>query len=155
MDHALKQAEIALNNDEVPVGAVLVRDKQIIAAAANTMNHEKNPLRHAEMNVIEEGLIFLQKESIKNDPKCLKKPQKYLDNCHVYVTLEPCPMCITALLMARVSRIYFGAFSGENFQEYSIKNNFIKKLSKNCEIYGGIMEYFSKNLLEKFFEKKR
>ena len=95
MREALKEARLALAQGEVPVGAVLVRDGEILARGHNTREQDKTPLGHAELLAIERGCALL------GDWR--------LTGCSLYVTLEPCPMCAGALIQARVERIVFGA----------------------------------------------
>ena len=93
---AFAQAKAAGEQGEVPVGAVIVRDGKLIAAAGNQVIHQCDPSAHAEMLVIREAA------------QVLKSPR--LAECDLYVTLEPCPMCATALSFARMRRVIFGAF---------------------------------------------
>src|SRR3989344_2854922 len=95
MDEALKQARIAFENDEVPVGAVLVENDKIIATAFNKNLTFRDPTAHAEI------LVLRQAAEIKNSPR--------LDGCDLYVTLEPCAMCAAAISLARIKRIYYAA----------------------------------------------
>ena len=95
MGAALDEARKAAALGEVPVGAVVAKDGEIVAAAHNTRETEKNALHHAELLAI--------------DAACKKLGGWRLWQCTLYVTLEPCPMCAGAILNARVSRVYFGA----------------------------------------------
>lgn len=95
MRAALEEAKAALDQGEVPVGAVLVKDGEILARGHNTREQDKNPLGHAELLAIERG--------------CARLGDWRLTGCTLYVTLEPCPMCAGALIQARVDRIVFGA----------------------------------------------
>ena len=95
MEEALKEAHAAALEGEVPVGAVLVKDGQIIARGHNTRERDQDPLGHAEINVIRQGCALLHSWR--------------LTGCTLYVTLEPCPMCAGAILNARLDRVVYGA----------------------------------------------
>ena len=92
---ALAEAEKAKNEDEVPVGAVIVRNGEVIASAYNTREYGKNALYHAEIKAIDEA--------------CKRLGGWRLVGCTMYVTLEPCPMCAGAIVNARVERVVYGA----------------------------------------------
>ena len=95
MKKALDQAKRAYKAEEIPVGAIIVKNDEIIARGYNHKESKKNALRHAGIEAIE---------------KALKKTgSKYLDDCEMYVTLEPCPMCAGAIVLSRVKRVIFGA----------------------------------------------
>lgn len=97
--NAMKQAFIlahhAADHDDVPIGAVIVRDGRIIARGENQVQKKQNPTLHAEIVAINRA--------------CKRLGQKFLDDCEIYVTLEPCAMCATAISLARIPRIYFAA----------------------------------------------
>jgi len=95
MQHAIKQAIKAAAHDDVPVGAVIVRDGKIIARGENRVQKNKDITAHAEMVALRAA--------------AKKLGTKFLDGCDIYVTLEPCPMCITAISYARIARIIFAA----------------------------------------------
>ena len=95
IEDALEQAKAAGAAGEVPVGAVVVRDGTVIAAAGNRVEADQNPQAHAEMLAIAEA--------------CRVLGRKWLEDCDLYVTLEPCPMCAGALSLARIRRVYYGA----------------------------------------------
>lgn len=137
MNEAINMAKISQN--EIPVGAVLVYKNEIVAKSFNRMIERNNPLMHAEMNVITEGLKKLN--------------VTYLSECDLYVTLEPCVMCMGAILNARVKRVYFGAYDVKYGASHHILNLMHhKKTNHYPEIYGGIMENECKKLLEEFFK---
>lgn len=94
MTEALAEAEKALAAGEVPIGAVMVRNGEIIARGHNLRNTDKNPLRHAEIDVIDAAA------KIVGDWR--------LEDCVLYVTVEPCPMCAGAIVQARIPRVVFG-----------------------------------------------
>ncbi len=95
MKQAFVAAQRAFNHDDVPIGAVIVRDGKIIARGENQVQQRKNPTLHAEIVAINRA--------------CKKLGSKFLDNCDIYVTLEPCAMCATAISFARINNIYFAA----------------------------------------------
>ena len=95
MQEAIKQAEIALKNEEVPIGAVIVKDGKIISRGHNMREKKKNALAHAEIVAI--------------DKACKKLRDWRLDGCEIYVTLEPCPMCAGAITNARLKCAIYGA----------------------------------------------
>ncbi|MBU6140703.1 MAG: nucleoside deaminase [Proteobacteria bacterium] len=138
---ALEQAKIAISRDEVPVGAVLVKNKKIIASNFNRNRSLSDPTAHAEILVIRESAKILGSHR--------------LDGCDIYVTLEPCIMCAAAISLARIRRIYYSA-SDEKFG--AVESGFFTKTS-SCyhrpEIYSGFCEKDSALLLKNFFEKKR
>ncbi len=95
MNQAFLSAKKAYQHNDVPIGAVIVRDGKIIARGENRVQKSKNPTLHAEIVAINHA--------------CKKLGQKFLDNCDIYVTLEPCAMCATAISFARIKNIYFAA----------------------------------------------
>lgn len=95
MKQALNCACRAQNHNDVPIGAVIVRDGQIIARGENRVQKKSNPTLHAEIIAI--------------NAACKKLGVKFLDDCDIYVTLEPCPMCATAISLARIRNVYFAA----------------------------------------------
>jgi len=95
MNQAFILAQRAFNHDDVPIGAVIVKDGKIIARGENKVQKSKNPTLHAEIVAINRA--------------CKKLGTKFLDDCDIYVTLEPCSMCATAISFARIKNIYFAA----------------------------------------------
>ena len=93
MNQAFLSAKKALSHNDVPIGAVIVRDGKIIARGENCVQKSKNPTLHAEIVAITKA--------------CKKLGSKFLDDCDIYVTLEPCAMCATAISFARIKNIYF------------------------------------------------
>jgi len=100
IDEAYKQALKALKIDEVPVGAIIVKDNKIIARAYNKKESSNNPLGHAELLVISKA--------------CKKLNSWRLNDCDIYVTLEPCSMCMSALIQCRIRNIYYGCMDGKS-----------------------------------------
>jgi tRNA(adenine34) deaminase len=142
MLEALRQAKIAFEKDEVPVGAVLVENGKIIATTHNQNLILNDPTAHAEI------LVLRQAAQIKNSPR--------LDGCDLYVTLEPCTMCAAAIALARIRRVYY-AVSDPKFG--AVENGARIFNSSSChhqpEIYSGISEEESRELLQTFFKSKR
>lgn len=95
MNQAITCAQRAFSHDDVPIGAVIVRDGKIIARGENQVQLRKNPTLHAEIVAINRA--------------CKKLGTKFLDDCDIYVSLEPCAMCATAISFARIKNIYFAA----------------------------------------------
>ena len=140
MNIAIEEAKKALEIGEIPVGAVIVKNNMVIAKAYNTRECNQNTLSHAEISAINEA--------------CKKTGNWRLEDCDIYVTLEPCPMCCGAILQSRIKNVYFGAFSTENGCMGTVVN--LPKLLKNksVTIYGGIMEDECTKLIKSFFNKK-
>jgi len=142
MQEALRQAKIAFEKDEVPVGAVIVEDGKIVAATHNQNLLSKDPTAHAEI------LALRKAAEIKNSHR--------LDGCDLYVTLEPCAMCASAIALARIKRIYYGA---SDIKFGAVENGAKIFHTSSChhkpEIYSGIAEEESKNLMIDFFKSKR
>ena len=142
MELAIKQAEKAQTRGEVPIGAVLVWEGQVIAAAGNRVEELSDPTAHAEMLVIREAST------------ALKSPR--LLGADLYVTLEPCPMCATALSFARIRRIFFGAFDPKGGGIDHGPRIFDKtSCHHRPEVCGGLYEEACSILLTEFFRAKR
>jgi len=137
MKEALKEAKKACFIDEVPVGAVVVCDNQIIARAHNYTESLNDVTAHAEMQAFTSAADFLG--------------GKYLDECTLYVTLEPCVMCAGASYWTQLKKIVFGA--SEEKRGFLSINDVI--LHPNTEVVKGILEEESAKLLKDFFKKKR
>ena len=142
MSDALKEAEAAANRGEVPVGAVVVRDGKIIAAAGNEVLMRKDPTAHAEILAIRSACEALGSER--------------LIGCDLYVTLEPCPMCASAISQARIARLYYGASDPKSGGVEQGACVFEQPQSHHKpEVYGGIEEASSKEMLAGFFGRLR
>lgn len=137
MNEALLLAKEAFDAGEIPVGAVIVKDDKIIASGRNMREKKQNALSHAEI------------EAINNACKALNSWR--LDDCDLYVTLEPCPMCMGAILNARVKTLVFGAFDLEKGCADSVMNLKNSVGSSKPDIYGGILEEECKKLILDFF----
>ena len=137
MKAALTEAERAKSEGEVPVGAVVVCNKRIIARAHNLTETLNDPTAHAEMQAITAASSFLG--------------GKYLDKCSLYVTLEPCLMCAGALFWSRIGTLIYGtADEKRGFTLYSSS-----VLHKKTRVVKGIMEEECRKIIVEFFENKR
>lgn len=140
MDEALKQAEIALKEDEVPVGCVIAYKNRIIGRGHNQMERLKDPTAHAEIIAISSASSYLNNWR--------------LNETTIYITTEPCLMCFGAILLARIKRVVYG-IKEENFGIFSNYPKFYESIKERVEIINGIKEEECKKLLKIFFEKKR
>lgn len=136
MKSAIKMAEDAFISEEVPVGAVIVNPQtnKVISQEYNLVEQNKDPIAHAEILAIQSACKILNSKS--------------LAGMDLYVTLQPCSMCLQAIYNARIRRVYFGAY--DNMAEGNIIS-----VNNKIEVYGGVEEEECKSLLDKFFRKKR
>ena len=142
MKAAIKQAILgATKYDEVPIGAVIVKDGKIIARAHNMKEEKKCANYHAEIVAIEKA--------------CKKIGDWRLIGCDMYVTLEPCPMCVGALINARIDNIYFGAFDEKAGALKSRCELMEQKFNHYANYEGGIMQEECAKLLSDYFRAKR
>jgi tRNA(adenine34) deaminase len=142
MKEAVRQAKIAADMDEVPVGAVIVYERKIIAKAHNQIETLKDPTAHAEMIAITQATNFLS--------------SKWLQDCTLYVTIEPCSMCAGALVLARIARVCFGAKDPKTGACGSVINIADHgSLNHRIEVNGGILAEECSSLVSGFFQKKR
>lgn len=141
MYEALLEAKKAAEENEVPVGAVIVKNGEIIARGRNMREQKQNALSHAEIEVINNA--------------CKKLNRWQLDDCELYVTLEPCPMCTGAIINARLKTVIFGAYDLKAGCMDSIINLCDYPFNHKVEIYGGICEDECSEILRKFFENLR
>lgn len=144
MEGALAEAEAASRRGEVPVGAVLVLAPtgEVVAASGNRVEELGDATAHAEMLVLRAGAAVLGR--------------KFLSACDLYVTLEPCPMCAAALALARIRRLYFGAYDPKGGGvEHGPRIFEQKGCNHRPEIYGGIGERAAGELLRRFFAERR
>ena len=141
MTLALNEAKKAFEEGEVPVGAVIVRNGEIIAKTHNSTEKNKSPLCHAELLAVNEALSELQK--------------KYLSDCTLYVTLEPCPMCMGALLHCKIGEIVFGAYDEKTGSAGSVLHLTDAEYFRKPKITGGYMEEECRNLMCDFFGRLR
>ena len=141
MLEALKEAKKAYKIGEIPVGAVIVLDDKIIARGYNKREKENSAISHAEINAIK---------------KANKKLDSWrLEDCVLYVTLEPCPMCAGAIIQSRVKEVYFAAKDPKTGAAGSQLNLFDYKFNHQVNYHGGLMEQESKELIQDFFRKLR
>ena len=132
MNLAIQQAKKAYKSEEVPIGAIIVKNNKIISKAYNKKEKTKNVVKHAEIIAITKAC-----EKIKN---------WRLDDCEIYVTMEPCMMCCGAIQQARIKKIVYG-IKNEN---YGCTN-----LLQNIEIISQVREKECKTLIQSFFKKRR
>ena len=142
MQKALQEAKKAYIQDEVPIGAVIVRDGAVIARAHNERQQKQIATRHAEIICIEKA--------------CKKLGSWRLDDCEIFVTVEPCPMCAGACLNARLKRVVYGVSEPKGG---AVESNFgvlsSGVLNWSCEAVGGVMKDECEKLLKDFFAEKR
>lgn len=138
MQQAINIAKTSQN--DLPIGAVIVKDNEVIAKACNQKEKTNQVSAHAEMLVIAEA--------------CKKLNNWRLNNCELYVTLEPCPMCAWAIVQSRIKKVYFGSFDnlygafGSKIDVRTIHNS-------KLEVYGGIMEEQCNKILKEYLEEMR
>ena len=141
MSEAIKEAEKALEADEVPVGVVIVHKGRIIARAHNQIKLLKDPTAHAEMIAITQAASHLENERLLATT--------------LYVTIEPCMMCAGALVLARIERVYFGAADPRTGAFGSVFDINKKKLNHKIIVTKDILKEECAALLKKFFNQKR
>lgn len=125
---------------DIPVGALIVKDDEIIASACNEREKLNDITAHAEIIAIKQASSFCRNWR--------------LDNCELYVTLEPCPMCAWAIIQSRIKSVYFGSFD----KQYGALGSIIdlrKQSNSNLKVYGGILEKECNNILENFWQQRR
>ena len=142
MKQALKQAEKAYEKEEVPIGAIIVKDGKIISRAYNKRELDMKATAHSEILAIEKA--------------CKKLKNWRLNDCDLYVTLEPCPMCAGAILNSRINKVYFGALDKKSGAVVSnlkmLDNEFCNHTAKYEQ---GILEQECSDILKKFFKEIR
>ena len=142
MSYAINLAEIAFNKDEVPVGAIIVKDGEVIGRGFNQVISKNSVASHAEINAINDA-----SKNIGN---------YRLNNCDMYVTLEPCHMCAKAIVDARINHVYFAAREPKTGALESIDKFFDKNyLNHQVNFTSGLLEEESSKLLKKFFILRR
>lgn len=142
MRNALDLAREAVKRNEVPIGAVVVRNESILAAATNRTIRDQDPTAHAEV-------IAIREASSKLD-------SWRLDECTLYVTLEPCAMCAGAIVLSRMMRVVFGAWDEKAGMAGSIGDLLRHpKLNHRPEVRAGVLADESARLLEEFFQRQR
>lgn len=139
---ALEQAEAAAEADEAPVGALIVADGRVLAAARNEREALRDPTAHAEMIAITQAASALQSWR--------------LENCTLYVTLEPCPMCAGAIVLARIPRVVFGALDPKGGAVRSLYRLLEDpRLNHRVEVVEGVLSEPCGLVLSEFFRGKR
>ncbi|MEX2308123.1 MAG: tRNA adenosine(34) deaminase TadA [Pirellulales bacterium] len=142
MQQALSEAQAAFDEDEVPIGAVVVKDGRVIASAHNQREQLHDPTAHAEMIAITQAAGSLGNWR--------------LDGCTMYVTLEPCPMCAGAVVLARMPRVVYGAAdpkAGAVTTLYQLLND--PRLNHRAEVIAGVLAAPCGEILSRFFQQKR
>lgn len=141
MEAALKEAKKAYDKEEVPVGAVIVKDGKIIARAHNLKEIKKDTTKHAE-------ILAIQKASKKLDAW-------RLTDCEMYVTLEPCSMCAGAIIASRIKKLYIGTMDLKTGACGSVLNLLDYNFNHKVEVEKGIMQKECEYILKDFFKKLR
>ena len=142
MQLAINEAKKALALNEVPVGAIVVKDNKVIGAGFNSVIRDHSVTAHAEINAINSA--------------CKMINNYRLANCDLYVTLEPCHMCAKAIVDARIDNVYFAAFEPKTGSIVSVDHFFDKKfLNHKVNYASGLMQDESSSLLKDFFRARR
>jgi len=139
---ALKEAELAFEEDEIPIGAVVVHNNRIIGKGHNQVEKLKDPTAHAEILALTAASNHLR--------------DKVLTECDLYVTVEPCLMCIGAITLAKIRNLYFSTYepkTGACGSIYNIPDE--NKLNYKVNVFSGIYENESKLLMQQYFQRKR
>lgn len=142
MEQAIKQAKKAFDKKEIPIGAVIVHNGKVISRAYNTREHSQQAINHAEILAIKKA--------------CKKLKSWRLNNCEMYVTLEPCPMCAGAILNARIDKLHIACLdekSGAVISKYTLLDD--GALNHKCDLAVGEREAECKQLLQLFFKNLR
>ena len=140
MHVALAEAQAAFERDSVPIGAVVTQNGCLVASASNEVMKQNDPVAHAEILAIQRACKILG--------------VRILDQCDIYVTLEPCAMCAQAISLAHIKNLYFGAYSPKYGAIVNGAQIFKYSLHKPHAV-GGILESESSEMLKKFFRNKR
>ena len=141
MSLALKQAKKALVKDEVPIGCVIVKDGKVISTGYNLRETKQNSLLHAEIIAINKA--------------CKKLNNFRLENCELYVTIEPCIMCAGAIIQARIKKVYYGAHDIKYGAVQSVTNTFCVPSNHKVEFESGILEDKCSDIVKSFFKELR
>lgn len=141
MSLALEEARKAESINEVPIGAIVVKDGVVISRAHNTRESTQLSISHAEIIAIQRANETLGSWR--------------LDSCILYVTIEPCPMCSGAIIQSRISEVYYGAKDSKAGTHGSIINLFELPFNHKVDVYGGILENECSEIMKSFFKKLR
>lgn len=141
MDAAISLAKDAYEIGEIPVGAVIVQNGHVLASSHNLVITNNDPTAHAEIMAIRLA--------------CNKLETTHLDDCEIFVTLEPCAMCLKAILLAKIKKLYFGAYSFKTGAVFHGKNMLQYDNCFNLKVVGGLKETECSVLLKKFFSSIR
>ena len=142
MQLAINEAKKAQESNEVPVGAIVVKEKKVIGAGFNTVIRDHSVTAHAEINAINSAGQMINNYR--------------LVNCDLYVTLEPCHMCAKAIVDARINNVYFATLEPKTGSIVSVDNFFDKKfLNHRVNYVSGLMQHESSRLLKDFFHSRR
>ncbi len=139
---AIEQAQIAEENGDVPIGAVIVYQEQIIGKAYNQRQQLQDPTAHAEIIALTQAAAFME--------------NWHLNGCTMYVTLEPCPMCAGALVLGRLDRLVYGCDdpkTGACKSLYNIVQD--ERLNHKLEVTSGVLEEQCRQQLQEFFGRRR
>ena len=141
MKIALKEAEKAFKKNEIPIGAIIVKNNKIIAKGYNLKERKKNPTRHAEIIAIEKA--------------CKKIKNWRLNDCTLYVTMCPCPMCASAINQSRISKVVYG--TKPEYADISIINKIFNdnNYGNSVEVVENVLNEECTELIQQFFQKKR
>ncbi|MDR2645817.1 MAG: nucleoside deaminase [Holosporaceae bacterium] len=134
MKLAIAEAQKAAARGSVPIGALVVRNRSLISSAGNEVVKNHDPTAHAEILAIRKA--------------CSSLKSHIIDDCDIYVTLAPCPMCAKAISLARIRRLYFGAYDAERGAEF-------RMLLPKTQIIGGVLEIQCMKILQNFFSERR
>ncbi len=141
MQEAIKEAKKSLKSNDVPIGAIIVENGKIIARGHNKKEKTNKATSHAEIEAINKA--------------CKKKKTWYLDNCTMYVTIEPCMMCCGAIIQSRIKKVVYGSKNEKFGYVESIDSAFDKKNNHKVDVEHGILETECLKLLKDFFKEKR
>lgn len=142
MEMAISEARLAFDEDEVPVGAVIVKNGEVLAKAHNLKEHKGAAIYHAEILA-----IVMATEKIKN---------WRLDDCDIYITLEPCPMCASAIKQSRVRNVYCGLSNSDSNNLCIIEKIFESdSINNSVNFFSDLAVDEVRNLMQKFFSEKR
>ena len=158
MKQALIEAQKALEKDEVPVGAIIVFEENIIARAHNQRETLNDPTAHAEIIAITQAASYLESRQVEpqGNLQARRKAGWRLSGCTMFSTIEPCPMCAGAIVLARIDRLVFGTLdekAGACGSLYNIVQD--DRLNHQVSVTKGVLEEECREIIQKFFLEKR